>query len=230
MRKVLKLLITLTVIIAVPLGMSLNGWFFAGKAQAASSSLSLSSASQTVTQGQNLVIVIKVDTGGDPVNVVQANLSYSTALFDTVTISNSSSFGIVAENVASGGTIRIARGTFTPVTGIADVATITLHTAASGSAALNFMPGSLVVRSTDNLNILSTNPGATYTINGSSTTPPPPPPSPKQGDLNNDNNVDIYDLSILLSHYGLTSSTGDVNSDGTVNIFDLSILLSNYGK
>lgn len=51
----------------------------------------------------------------------------------------------------------------------------------------------------------------------------------KPGDLNGDNNVDITDLSILLSNYNTTNSVADINKDGTVNILDLSILLSNYG-
>jgi hypothetical protein len=50
------------------------------------------------------------------------------------------------------------------------------------------------------------------------------------GDLNNNNKVDIVDISILLSNYNTTNNTADINSDGSVNILDLSILLSNYGK
>jgi hypothetical protein len=50
------------------------------------------------------------------------------------------------------------------------------------------------------------------------------------GDLNNDNTVNITDLSILLSSYGTTNSNADINSDGSVNILDLSILLSHYGQ
>jgi len=50
------------------------------------------------------------------------------------------------------------------------------------------------------------------------------------GDLNNDNKVDITDMSILLSNYGTTNASADVNSDGQVNVLDMSILLSNYGK
>jgi hypothetical protein len=54
---------------------------------------------------------------------------------------------------------------------------------------------------------------------------------PNTGDLNGDGHVNIFDLSIFLSHWQQTS-TGlpeDFNNDGTVNIFDLSILLSHYG-
>jgi hypothetical protein len=52
----------------------------------------------------------------------------------------------------------------------------------------------------------------------------------KVGDLNADNLVNIFDLSIMLSKYNTTNATADLNSDGTVNIFDLSILLSHYGS
>jgi len=55
------------------------------------------------------------------------------------------------------------------------------------------------------------------------------------GDINNDNTVNLLDFSALSSAYG--SSTGgtgwnaeaDLNGDGTVNLLDFSILSSNYG-
>ena len=50
------------------------------------------------------------------------------------------------------------------------------------------------------------------------------------GDVNNDNVVNVTDLSILLSNYNQAYAPADFNSDGTVSILDLSILLSNYGK
>jgi hypothetical protein len=50
------------------------------------------------------------------------------------------------------------------------------------------------------------------------------------GDLNNDNTVNITDMSILLSNYGTSNPTADINSDGTVNVLDLSVLLSHYGQ
>jgi hypothetical protein len=50
------------------------------------------------------------------------------------------------------------------------------------------------------------------------------------GDLNNDNTVNITDLSMLLSNYGTTNTAADINNDGTVNVLDMSILLSNYNK
>lgn len=53
--------------------------------------------------------------------------------------------------------------------------------------------------------------------------------TPKLGDLNGDNLVNVVDLSILLSNFNTTNSVADVNKDGFVNIIDLSILLSRFG-
>jgi beta-mannanase len=49
------------------------------------------------------------------------------------------------------------------------------------------------------------------------------------GDLNLDNQVNVFDLSILLSDWAATNnSIADLNHDGIVNIFDLSTLLSHW--
>jgi chitinase len=53
--------------------------------------------------------------------------------------------------------------------------------------------------------------------------------TPKPGDANLDNAVDLFDLSILLSNYDTSNASCDFNNDGIINIFDLSILLTNYG-
>jgi hypothetical protein len=50
------------------------------------------------------------------------------------------------------------------------------------------------------------------------------------GDVNNDNVVNITDLSMLLSAYGKPGTAADFNGDGQVGITDLSILLTNYGR
>ena len=50
------------------------------------------------------------------------------------------------------------------------------------------------------------------------------------GDINNDNTVNVTDLSILLTNYGTTNTQADLNADNLVNITDLSILLSHFGN
>jgi hypothetical protein len=54
------------------------------------------------------------------------------------------------------------------------------------------------------------------------------------GDLNNDNKVDVSDLSVLLSNFGSTTtsslSTADITGDGHIDVLDLSALLSHFGQ
>jgi len=54
------------------------------------------------------------------------------------------------------------------------------------------------------------------------------------GDLDGDNDVDLSDLAILLSNYGMTAGAeyedGDLDGDGDVDLADLSALLANYRR
>ena len=150
------------------------------KAAGSSGKLLLSPTSASVTKGGAVTYTIKVDAKDRTVNAVQANLSYPTSYYGAVSIdSTSSAFSIEAASSASGGNITIARANFSPVSGVVDVAKITLNTIAAGSAPVTWASGSAVMDAVDNTNILGTSTGATTTITNPVTpTPPPPAPSP----------------------------------------------------
>lgn len=54
-----------------------------------------------------------------------------------------------------------------------------------------------------------------------------------EGDINGDGVVDLSDLGVLLSKYGMTvgatRADGDFDGDGDVDLSDLGVLLANYG-
>ena len=52
--------------------------------------------------------------------------------------------------------------------------------------------------------------------------------------MNADGNVDLSDLAILLSHFGMQNGAGpedgDGDADGDVDLNDLSLLLARFGS
>lgn len=50
------------------------------------------------------------------------------------------------------------------------------------------------------------------------------------GDVNGDNQINIFDLAYVGSFYGDTGSDADVNGDNIVSIFDLVLAASNFGQ
>jgi hypothetical protein len=55
-------------------------------------------------------------------------------------------------------------------------------------------------------------------------------PVPKQGDIDKDGDVDLYDLNLLLTDFPTRALRSDVDGDGDLDIFDLNFLLINFGK
>jgi hypothetical protein len=52
------------------------------------------------------------------------------------------------------------------------------------------------------------------------------------GDVNDDDEINIFDLALIGSRYGDTdgAAPADINRDGTINIFDLVLAANNYGE
>lgn len=133
--------------------------------------MSLSPVTKTVSQGTSFDVGIYGDSGSDPVNAVQVNLSYPADKLSYVsTTSNLTDWPVVAQTTGGSGSINIGRGTTTPLTGSHLIATVTFNAIAAGTAQVGIAPGSGMVRSTDNAAEPSTNTGGVYTI--TSTAPP----------------------------------------------------------
>jgi hypothetical protein len=128
--------------------------------------LSLSPASGKVSNGKTITIGVYENSQSNPVNAVQANLTYPTAKFTFVAIDpTGSAFSVPAQGIGSNGSIKIARGSFGKLTGNRLVAKIVLRAnVSSGNAAVNFVSGSGIIRTTDHKDILQKTSGATYTL------------------------------------------------------------------
>jgi hypothetical protein len=150
-------------------------------ATAGSASLYLTPATGTYNTGQSISVQVYVNTGGDKANAVEADFSYPSSKLKFVSVDGTgSAFGIDAASSGANGTVKIARGATTAVSGTGLlVSTVNFSVQAAGTAALSFLNSSAVVRSTDNMNILASTTGANYTLKVAGATPTPTPtPTP----------------------------------------------------
>jgi hypothetical protein len=132
-------------------------------------SLTVTPAAATLAQGSNVRLEIWTDSGSEPVNAVQANLSYPAALLELSSIDyTGTAYAVQAEETKAAGSVRIARGVAggaPPVTGAGLVAVLNFRAlGSSGSANVDFTSGSAVVHATTNANILTTMTGGAYTL------------------------------------------------------------------
>jgi hypothetical protein len=111
---------------------------------AAGSSIYLSANRSTVANGGTLIVAVYMNGGGNPVNTVEADLSYPASKLNYVGLNYAgSAFEITAPSNGGSGTVNIARGTTGTVSGSGLVATVTFTaTASSGSAAISLLGSS----------------------------------------------------------------------------------------
>ena len=155
---------------------------------AASQQLYLSPSSASVNIGQNITLAVRENSGTDPVNAVQANLTYNPAQLQFVAVDyTNSAFSLQASSSGGGGSVKMTRATGggePPVTGDNLIANVTFKALVGGvTSNITFASGSAVVRSTDNTNILTSSGTGSYVLVGLPTvtptpTPTPPPPTP----------------------------------------------------
>lgn len=161
---------------AVLLFVGLGAIFLVTDAYAAAT-LSVTPSSQSVTVGTTLPVEVRLNTGGDAVNTVTANLTFSKDKIRLQSVSTTGSFltiwfelpdtesEVVTAN--NNGEIRITGSLPTPGQSGSNslIAKLTFVPIAAGSATLNFASTSAVYRNSDNTNIVGTsNTGGTYTI------------------------------------------------------------------
>jgi hypothetical protein len=123
-------------------------------------------SNQQVVSGASTTFEVWVDTGNQPVNAVQANLTYPVDSFDFGSVdAKGSAFEIQASSTGGEGKVTIARGHVGDIKGKALVAKVVLKAKdTKGDAQIEFAAGSAVVRSTDHVDILKQKTGGTLKV------------------------------------------------------------------
>ena len=143
-------------------------------------SMSLSPGSGTYNPGNTVTVSIYVNSGGQTVNAVQADFTYTSSRLQFQSINaTGSAFAIDASSTGGGGSVSIARGNISAVSGssllVAKV-NFTVLSGNDGTASLTLSGSSTVASSTTNQDILGTKSGASYTV-ATPVAPTPPPPT-----------------------------------------------------
>jgi hypothetical protein len=156
--------------------------------------MSLTSNATTIQTGSPLTVTLRVDSGSDFVNSVQASMNYDAAQLRFVSLSEGTSFDLVtATDTSTPGLIRIARGTNTPVSGAQDVVTLNFTVlATSGTASVSFDKNySFVVDSITNSDILATAPTVSYPVTTTPVSSPTMSLSPSTGTYATDQTIAV---------------------------------------
>ncbi len=156
------------------------GTFIVVNSRAASNQLYLTPIDGSVQINTNVAVQVRIDSGTDTVNAVQANLTYDPAKLQFVSVDSAgSALPLEASTQTSSGSIMMARATnggATPPSGDFLFATVTFKAlAGTGTASVDVAAGSHVVRSTDSQDLLTASAGATYTLTSPVASPTPTP-------------------------------------------------------
>ena len=147
---------------------------------AASAKLYLSPSSGSYKVGTSFTVSVRENSGTEPVNAVQADLSYPGSKLQFVSTSLSgSAFAISAGTSGGNGSVSIALGSTTARTGDQLIAKVTFKVLAGGtSGAVSFAGSSAVLSANTNTNIVSTKTGASFSLVKPTTSTPTPTPKP----------------------------------------------------
>jgi hypothetical protein len=130
--------------------------------------LSLTPSSQRISAGSTLSVQIWANSSSQLVNAVQANLTYPLDKLNFVNIdSNNSAFGVEAEKVGGNGSVHVARGSTTPLSGKLLVATVNftpLQSRSKSSLNINFTTDSVLLSTTTNTDVLAAKYGGSYSL------------------------------------------------------------------
>jgi hypothetical protein len=150
---------------------------------AANEQLYLAPANGSVEVGSTVAVQIRVNTGTESTNAVQANLTYDPAKLEYVNVDAAgTAFSLAANSQTAAGSIQLARATGggeAAATGDNLFATVNFKAlAGTGTASVSIAAGSHVVNATDASELLVNSAGSTFTLTSPAGPTPTPSPTP----------------------------------------------------
>jgi hypothetical protein len=135
---------------------------------AGSATMYVTPSSGTYSPNATIAVAVRINTQGEDVNAVQADLTYNASRLEFQSIDTSgTAFGIEAVNTGGSGTVNISRGSITDVNGDVLVATVNFKVLNNaGSATISFAGTSAIVRTSDQVDVSGTKTGANFTVSG----------------------------------------------------------------
>jgi len=151
-------------------------------AQAQTATLSFSPSTVVVSQGEAISIDVMVNTSGEAVNAIGAYFTYPADKLDFLEVQTADSvMTLFAEQTGTNGLVQISGGKPTPgFSGVHKVASVRFLAKALGAATLTFTADAVVLRNSDNqdvLNRISSGRAVITIISSSVPVPPVIPPT-----------------------------------------------------
>jgi hypothetical protein len=120
--------------------------------------------SGSATKGSTFHILIKENSGSEPVNAATANLSYPTDKLSYVSTTNSNAFSITAATSGGSGSVKIDRGAYPAVTGSQTIATVNFKALTDTGTATISITGGSIYSANNNANIYSGGSGTSVAL------------------------------------------------------------------
>lgn len=188
--------------------------------------ISIDPTAQVVEEGQDFSINISIDPSNNYITAAQFNLIFNSSYLEVKSVTEGNLFKHEGANTTfNSGILNNSRGALINVWGLIitpganvttkdTIAMITLHAKASGNSQLNLT--NVIVSYPDSQ-------AAQVNLSNGSVSVVPISGQVK-GDLNDDEIVNILDMEIVRSNFGIVTSQlypiYDVNTDGVVDILD----------
>ncbi|MBI3980944.1 hypothetical protein HY345_03010 [Candidatus Microgenomates bacterium] len=188
-------------------------------------------SSQIAAQGE-FFATVQITTGNNQVTAVEGRVNFNSEYFSVLDVTPLGNFTVKMTNPEinnDNGFVKFIYGV-TPGSSVKgsnlNVAVVKFKAKnKTGQQTISFGPNNTRVSALGYpASVLKGTSNMTVNVTGT--------PNNLLGDLNKDGKVDILDVNLVISNFGIGScgNTADANSDCKVDIFDYNIVLQNFGK